>query len=94
MKTPLAVLALLVGATSAFALNKGNAGPTDVELKFTLPPPAPLTPEEALKTFRLPPGFRIEPVASEPMLASPVPISSDQHGRLFVVDIPSYIRHL
>ncbi len=44
MKTPLAVLALLVGATSAFALNKGNAGPTDVQLKFNLPAPAPLSP--------------------------------------------------
>ena len=94
MKTPLAVLALLVGAASAFALNKGNAGPTDVQLKFTLPAPAPLSPEEELKTFKLPPGFRIELVASEPMIESPVAISFDDQGRLFVVEMRSYMRDL
>jgi len=94
MKTPLAALVLLVGATSAFALNKGNAGPTDVKLKFNLPTPAPLSPEEALKSFRLPPGFRIELVASEPMIESPVAISFDDQGRMFVVEMRSYMRDL
>lgn len=94
MKTPLAALALLVGATSAFALNKGNAGPAEVTLKFNLPPPAPLSPEEELKTFKLPPGFRIELVASEPMIESPVAISFDDQGRLFVVEMRSYMRDL
>ena len=94
MKTPLAVLALLVGATSAFALNKGNAGPTDVQLKFNLPAPAPLSPEEALKSFRLPPGFRIELVASEPMIEAPVAISFDEQGRMFVVEMRGYMRDM
>jgi mono/diheme cytochrome c family protein/glucose/arabinose dehydrogenase len=94
MKTPLAVLALLIGATSAFALNKGNAGPTDVQLKFNLPVPAPLSPEEALKSFRLPPGFRIELVASEPMIEAPVAISFDDQGRLFVVEMRGYMRDM
>ena len=92
MKTPLAVLALLVGATSAFALNKGNAGPKDVTLKFNLPAPAPLSPEEALKSFRLPPGFRIELVAAEPMIETPVAISFDDQGRMFVVEMRGYMR--
>ncbi len=94
MKTPLAALALLVGVTSAFALNKGNAGPTDVQLKFNLPAPAPLSPEEALKSFRLPPGFRIELVASEPMIEAPVAISFDEQGRLFVVEMRGYMRDM
>ncbi len=94
MKTPLAVLALLIGATPAFALNKGNAGPTDVQLKFNLPAPAPLSPEEELKTFKLPPGFRIELVASEPMIESPVAISFDDQGRMFVIEMRSYMRDL
>ena len=94
MKTPLAVLDLLVGATSAFALNKGNAGPTDVQLKFNLPAPAPLSPEEALKSFRLPPGFRIELVASEPMIEAPVAISFDEQGRMFVVEMRGYMRDM
>ena len=94
MKTPLAVLALLVGAASAFALNKGNAGPKDVTLKFNLPAPAPLSPEEALKSFRLPPGFRIELVASEPMIEAPVAISFDEQGRMFVVEMRGYMRDM
>ena len=94
MKTPLAVLALLAGAASAFALNKGNAGPKDVTLKFNLPAPAPLSPEEALKSFRLPPGFRIELVASEPMIEAPVAISFDEQGRLFVVEMRGYMRDM
>ncbi|MFM7742161.1 MAG: dehydrogenase, partial [Verrucomicrobiota bacterium] len=94
MKTPLAVLALLVGATPAFALNKGNAGPKDVTLKFDLPAPAPLSPEEALKSFRLPPGFRIELVAAEPMIETPVAISFDDQGRMFVVEMRGYMRDL
>lgn len=94
MKTPLAALALLVGAASAVALNQGNAGPAEVTLKFDLPAPAPLSPEEELKTFRLPPGFRIELVASEPMIESPVAISFDDQGRLFVVEMRSYMRDL
>ncbi len=94
MKTPLAALALLVGATSAFALNKGNAGPTEVTLKHHLPAPAPLTPEQALKTFRLPPGYRIELVASEPMIETPVSISFDDQGRMYVVEMRGYMRDL
>jgi len=94
MKTPLAVLALLAGAACAFALNKGNAGPKDVTLKFDLPAPAPLSPEEALKSFRLPPGFRIELVASEPMIETPVAISFDDQGRMFVVEMRGYMRDL
>jgi mono/diheme cytochrome c family protein/glucose/arabinose dehydrogenase len=94
MKTPLAVLALLVGAASASALNKGNAGPKDVTLKFELPAPAPLSPEEALKSFKLPPGFRIELVASEPMIEAPVAISFDEQGRMFVVEMRGYMRDM
>lgn len=94
MKTPLAALALLVGATSAFALNKGNAGPAEVTLKFNLPIQAPLSPEEALKSFRLPPGFRIELVASEPMIEAPVAISFDDQGRLYVVEMRGYMRDM
>ena len=94
MKTPLAALALLAGAASAFALNKGNAGPAEVTLKFDLPPPAPLSPAEELQTFKLPPGFRIELVASEPMIESPVAISFDDQGRMYVVEMRSYMRDI
>ncbi len=94
MKTPLLALALAVGVPLVYALNKGNAGPAEVQLKFNLPAPAPLSPEEELKTFRIEPGFRIELVASEPMIETPIAISFDDQGRMFVVEMRGYMRDL
>lgn len=55
-------------------------------------PPAPvLTPEEQLRTFRLPPGYRVELVASEPLVSSPVQIQFDHLGRLWVVEMNGYM---
>lgn len=51
----------------------------------------PLPPDEALKKFELEEGFRIELVASEPMIADPVAMDIDADGRLWVVDMPSYM---
>ncbi|MFM2142788.1 MAG: hypothetical protein RLZZ476_1332, partial [Verrucomicrobiota bacterium] len=42
----------------AGAVHSKNAGPEKVELKFKLPPPVPLSPEEAMKTFAVEKGFR------------------------------------
>ena len=38
--------------------------------------------------FRLPPGFRLELVAAEPLLASPIAMAFDERGRLFVLESP------
>ncbi|MEI6461980.1 MAG: dehydrogenase, partial [Verrucomicrobiota bacterium] len=94
MKTPLLALAIVLGVSHSYGLNKGNAGPAEVSLKFKLPAPAPLSPEEELKTFKIAKGFRIELVASEPMIESPVAISFDDQGRMFVVEMRSYMRDL
>ncbi len=54
--------------------------------------PAPvLTPQESLKTFSLPPGFRIEIVASEPLIHEPVALDFDPDGRIWVVEMRSYM---
>jgi putative membrane-bound dehydrogenase-like protein len=55
-----------------------------------LPRIPPKEPAKALKTFQLRPGFRIELVASEPMIRSPVALDFDEDGRLFVVEYPEY----
>ncbi len=52
--------------------------------------PLPVPPQESLKRFKLAPGFRIELVASEPMLADPVGMAFDERGRLFVCEIYGY----
>ncbi len=55
-----------------------------------LPRIKPLGPAQALKSFQTRPGFRIDLVAAEPLLRSPVAMDFDENGRLFVVEFPEY----
>jgi mono/diheme cytochrome c family protein/glucose/arabinose dehydrogenase len=91
---PLIALLCLSLAPQALAVHSKNAGPEKVELKFKLPPPKPLSPEEAMKTFAVEKGFRIELVASEPMIESPVAMSFDDQGRLYVCEMRGYMHDL
>ena len=50
----------------------------------------PFSPEESLKMFHLPQGFRIELVAAEPDVVDPVAMAFDERGRLFVVEMHEY----
>jgi mono/diheme cytochrome c family protein/glucose/arabinose dehydrogenase len=52
----------------------------------------PLHPEEALGKFKLEEGFRIEIVAHEPMVVDPIAMDIDADGRLWVIDMPTYMR--
>jgi mono/diheme cytochrome c family protein/glucose/arabinose dehydrogenase len=51
----------------------------------------PLPAQEALKTFSLPPGYRIELVAAEPMIQDPVAIDFDSDGRMYVVEMRGFM---
>jgi len=59
-----------------------------------IPPPTdapkPRTPEQSAAAFKLPAGFRMEVVASEPLLASPSGIAWDERGRMFVSELHGY----
>ena len=50
----------------------------------------PYSPEEALGTFQIEDGFRVELFASEPDVADPVAIEFDESGRIFVVENSGY----
>ena len=50
----------------------------------------PYSAEEAIQTFRLPQGYRIELVASEPTIGDPVALAFDPQGRLFVLEMGDY----
>lgn len=52
--------------------------------------PKPMEPAEALKAFDVTPGFKVELVASEPLIRSPVAMDFDENGRLFVAEFPEY----
>ena len=83
--------ALAVSASSLFGLHPKDAGPDQFEIKFKLPPPKPLTPEEALATFKVAPGFKVELVAAEPMIEAPVAMSWDDQGRMYVLEMRTYM---
>lgn len=89
---PAAVSALVLTTSIALALHPQNAGPDQFEIKFKLPPPAPLSPEEALKSFKIQPGFKVELVAAEPMVEAPVAMSWDDQGRMFVLEMRGYMQ--
>jgi putative membrane-bound dehydrogenase-like protein len=48
------------------------------------------THEEILKTLRVDPGLRVELVAAEPEVESPVALAFDEDGRLWVVEMRDY----
>jgi putative membrane-bound dehydrogenase-like protein len=50
----------------------------------------PYEPTDALKTFQIEPGFRIEPFITEPDIRSPVAMEFDESGRIYVVEAPGY----
>lgn len=53
-------------------------------------PTDPLSPEKQGEAFRLPPGFRIDLVASEPVIAKPMNMAFDRFGRLWVTTSDAY----
>jgi putative membrane-bound dehydrogenase-like protein len=52
----------------------------------------PLSPAAAMKKMRLPPGFTVELVASEPQLVNPVAMCFDEKGRIWVTESLEYPR--
>ncbi len=49
-----------------------------------------LSPEEALKHFRVPPGFQVKLFASEPEIKQPVAMQFDRRGRMWVIQYLQY----
>lgn len=56
-----------------------------------IPPSPVLTVEQALKSFKLAPGFIIEPVAAEPLVEKPVSMDFDATGRMWVCEMRGYM---
>src|SRR5215203_3712544 len=89
----LTALAGIVAAVSSVVIAKNPriSEPENAPIRFDLPPSPPLPVDNALKTFKLPPGFRIEPVAVEPLVEDPVAAAFDDTGRLWVVEMRGYM---
>jgi len=72
------------------ALILPHARAQDEDLARELPRIKPLEPAAALRSFRIHPGFHLEPVAVEPVVTDPVSVCYDADGRLYVVEMRGY----
>jgi mono/diheme cytochrome c family protein/glucose/arabinose dehydrogenase len=87
---------LLVGLT---VLCAASFGVQAFQNRPAWPPPVrktpakapPLSAEEEMKTFALPPGYRVELVAKEPLVIDPIAIDFDADGRLWVLEMPGFM---
>jgi len=70
------------------ANDPANAG-ADLSPK---PPVQPLPPAEEAKRLWLQPGYRIEPLLSEPLIQDPAQIAFDGNGRMFIVELRGYFQ--
>jgi putative membrane-bound dehydrogenase-like protein len=90
-RAPIASIGLFWGAAVLFhavaAAQEPQAEPSLRDLIKPLPAPSP---EEAVKSIRVPPGFRVELVAAEPDVVDPVAIAFDENGRMFVAEDIDY----
>ncbi len=64
--------------------------PKEVDYSKELPRIPPTEPKDALAKFVLKPGYKVELVASEPLIASPVAVAWDENSRLYVVEMRGY----
>lgn len=60
------------------------------DLKEELPRLKPTEPKDAPKTFTIQPGYSVELVAAEPLIADPVDMAFDEQGRLWVAEMIDY----
>jgi mono/diheme cytochrome c family protein/glucose/arabinose dehydrogenase len=68
-------------------------GANPLEPDFSPKPPVlPLSVEEQQARFWLPPGFKLEPVLTEPHIEEPGQIAFDGNGRMFVLELRGYMQ--
>ena len=87
----------IAGVAFLMALSLTAGGSQDT--KSAWPPPVQrvrmespaLSPADSMKTFHMPSGYRVELVASEPMVVDPVAIDFDPDGRLYVVEMLGFM---
>ncbi|MBL67745.1 MAG: dehydrogenase [Verrucomicrobiales bacterium] len=87
----LTILCLAVLPTHAQRGDRRGQAQPEVWRDMNVPPAPILTPEVALKSFKLAPPFRIEIAAADPLLHDPVAMAIDAAGRMWVVEMRAYM---
>ena len=79
---------VLMGALAGILwfVSCGDPSPVEGGLERRMP----LSPNEALQSFQLAEGFRLELAASEPEVTDPIAMAFDENGRLYVAEMRGY----
>ncbi len=99
-RTAVATLACVAVACSQPSQPEADSFPIDLEeaafegsrTVSQHPITTPLSSQESLSSFRLPPGYRLELVASEPMISEPSALAWDGNGRMYVAQLETYMQ--
>ncbi|EON78233.1 electron transport protein [Lunatimonas lonarensis] len=59
-----------------------------------VPPVMPLSASRQKETFILKPGYRIDPILTEPQIKEPAAIQFDGNGRMYVLELRSYMQDI
>ena len=95
-KNPLTLIAFLIGSCSP-SEQPSEAPPAEIayEAFFEPTPTAAFrSPEESMATIHVPEGYRLELVASEPMIDEPVTLAWDGNGRMYVAEMRTYVQDI
>lgn len=86
-----ASLCLIANPLLAQSGDKPGEVQNELPSHIVVPPAPALSVEEALKSFKLAPGFKIEAIASDPLLNDPVVALFGADGRLWVVEMTGFM---
>ncbi len=87
---PILITAVLFPAVLTAQEKNHMAAPKKEAVSGKLPEVPPTPPAEAAKTFRVLDGFRMDLLAAEPLVASPVAMTYDEDGRAYVCEMRDY----
>jgi mono/diheme cytochrome c family protein/glucose/arabinose dehydrogenase len=87
-----ALVALVALVSARDALSRGTELPLPLPVRADDAPV--LTPAQTMASYRLPPGYRLELVAAEPLVQDPVAIDFDADGRMYVVEMRAFMPNL
>ena len=90
--SPLSALLLASLAVTGLAQNGDVSGEAQNQPTHLQVPPSPvLTAEDAIKTIKVAPGYRLEIVAADPLVGDPVAATYGPDGRLWVVEMRGFM---
>ena len=86
----LGILAALIAVLQGQSTDHQQEDAVIKKLASQLQHVQPLSPKESMKQMVVHPEFRLELVASEPLIRDPVAMAFDENGQLYVVELPQY----